>query len=36
MNEVSMYLTLWASLNELATICLHGQPKIVSPYDLTG
>ena len=31
-----MYLTLWTSLNKLATIHLHGQPEIISPHDLTG
>ena len=36
MNEVPMYLTLWTSLNKLATIRLHGQPEIASPHDLTG
>ena len=34
MNEVSVYLTLWTSLNKLATIRLHGQLEIVSPHDL--
>ena len=36
MNEVLMYQTLGTSLNEVATICLHGQPEIVNPHDLMG
>ena len=36
MDEVSMYPTLWTSLNKLATISLHGQLEIANPHDLTG
>ena len=36
LNEVPMHLTLWTYLNKLVIICLHGQPKIASPHDLTG
>ena len=35
-NEISVYLTLGTSLNELAAIRLHSQPEIASSHDLTG
>ena len=35
-NEITVHLALWAPLNELITICLHGKLEITYPHNLSG